>query len=859
MTIIKACHSKWPMPEGIESTINIVDSNNLEIIRTDLKLNQRDSMTIFLTDGIEDSEKFNLVLNNINKIGKSCDTYTVLCDWEDNISGNLYKGLVNLCDTAPFKNILLHITTMCCQHMNIKSAKKKIISFNLAKVKQQLKLTFPFSGLDINAISTLSDKKLHQSKWDIAGKLKTAIIANNSFDAVKLSKTSPDLLPNVLQGSKDPSTYIDDLCNKMAEIVIAVLKRYRKEVNLDFYTTIVEEIFQQLYPQTYGYQIWKRIKSTARTYWQPNDNEQTPKPGHQLIKIIKDFSDENGHFDINIICHSAGAIAGCELVKAIQKLKSARIRIGKIIFLAPACSFELFEEAIMGSSILREGFSMFVLKEEDEQKDIFIDNVYPRSFLQLASILENRIKSTPILGMERYCKKQPHISIENDAIEAFQAFREGSGNTRKVVYAGAPDCTAKRHDDFLTDEGTIDTIIQLLKNETPPQPLGALVPGNNTVGDKTNAARKDKHHRSNGRHMSAWHSLRQPNDNYLKIKVTRWKNKERKLKFSYTASVNGKKESDSFDVVHLLYDIKDYYNDSIKELEEAAFHKENLEEHLRRTGMKFYEELFPEGLRDTFYRLKDKVSTLIVDSFDEFIAWERCKMSWTNDDGTVQNGPFLCECFNMVRCGPLSLPVHIPLKNLAIIVPKSDLPNAQAEKEMLYELASKRSYMKITEIDPTVSKVINSFRAGEYDGFHFIGHIRSSEYANKYRMELNNGPVEPSHISGDARNLGRATPFVFLNSCYSAKTGLGLTNIGGWAAAFLRAGACCFIGSAFAVDDFQALKFATRFYIHLFSGCTVAEAAKHARLDIRTAGDPTWLYYAVYAHPFARLQEVPTG
>jgi len=858
MTIITADHSKWSMPDGIEPTINIVDRNNLEIIRADLKENQRESMSIFLTNGIENSEKFNVVLNNINKIGESCNTHTVLCDWEDDISGNLHKGLAVLCDTVPFKNILLHITTMCCQHMNISSVKKKTILFNLPKVKQQLKLKFPFSSLQVSPISTLSEKKLHQSKWELASKLKTAIIASNHFDFVQLSKTPHDLLPDVLKGGKDPSIYIDDLCNKMAEIIIVVLKRYRNEVNQDFYTTILEEIFRQLYSKNYGHQIWKQVKSSARTYWQ-HDSEHTPKPGHQLIKLIKDLSDENGQFDINIICHSAGAIAGCELVKAIQKLKSARIRIGKIIFLAPACSFELFEEAIMGSSILREGFSMFVLKEEDEQKDSFIDKVYPRSFLQLASLLENRIKSTPILGMERYCKKQADTSIENDAIETFQAFREGNGNTRKVVYAGAPECTAQRHDDFFTDPGTIDTITKLLKNERPPQPLGALVPGNSTMGHKTNTSRTDRHHRSGGRHMSAGNSLRQPADNYLKIKVTKWKKKERKLKFSYTASVNGKKESDSFGVVHLLYDIKDYYDDSVKEIEDATFHKENLEEHLHRTGMKFYEELFPEGLRDTFYRLKDKVSTLIVDSFDEFIAWERCKMCWENDDGTVQNGPFLCECFNMVRCGPLSLPVRIPLKNLAIIVPKSDLPNAQAEKEMLYALASKRSYMKITEIDPTVSKVINSFRAGEYDGFHFIGHIRSSEYVNKYRMELNNGPVEPTHISGDARNLGRATPFVFLNSCYSAKTGLGLTNIGGWAAAFLRAGACCFIGSAFAVDDFQALKFATRFYVHLFSGYTVAEAARHARLDIRAAGDPTWLYYAVYAHPFARLQEVATG
>ena len=55
--------------------------------------------------------------------------------------------------------------------------------------------------------------------------------------------------------------------------------------------------------------------------------------------------------------------------------------------------------------------------------------------------------------------------------------------------------------------------------------------------------------------------------------------------------------------------------------------------------------------------------------------------------------------------------------------------------------------------------------------------------------------LTPEDITGVVRNLGLARPLVFLNACQVGRSAMSLTNIGGWAAQFLRANASVFIGS----------------------------------------------------------------
>jgi CHAT domain-containing protein len=78
--------------------------------------------------------------------------------------------------------------------------------------------------------------------------------------------------------------------------------------------------------------------------------------------------------------------------------------------------------------------------------------------------------------------------------------------------------------------------------------------------------------------------------------------------------------------------------------------------------------------------------------------------------------------------------------------------------------------------------------------------------------------------------------------------------MGGFAKAFLSRKAGAFVGTLWSVGDAPARNFTESFYQVLLDGHTTAKAARIARSNAKTAVDPTWLAYAVYAHPDATLR-----
>ncbi|WP_194238801.1 CHAT domain-containing protein [Streptomyces spongiae] len=78
----------------------------------------------------------------------------------------------------------------------------------------------------------------------------------------------------------------------------------------------------------------------------------------------------------------------------------------------------------------------------------------------------------------------------------------------------------------------------------------------------------------------------------------------------------------------------------------------------------------------------------------------------------------------------------------------------------------------------------------------------------------------------------------------------------GWAPQFLNAGAGAFVGTLWPVRSRSALQFAEAFYDQLITNRQpLGQASLAARQTIRDlhGGDPTWLAYAVYGSPAARV------
>ncbi len=302
-----------------------------------------------------------------------------------------------------------------------------------------------------------------------------------------------------------------------------------------------------------------------------------------------------------------------------------------------------------------------------------------------------------------------------------------------------------------------------------------------------------------------------------------------------------------------------YFSDIYKQIEQLPVETEEdkaiATERLHAIGSELFTTLLPPDLQTLLWELQDRITTVWVQSDEPWVPWELCRLQG-KVDGRIVEGPFFCEAFELTRWIPgLARQSAMTLHDLGLIVPgDSGLLNAEAEATMVRALAG--DGRRVTDIPPDYVTVRTALGAGTHDAIHFTGHGRFPDHSNptKAEIELAGGrPLRPNDISGDVTNLGLAKPLVFLNACQAGRQSRGLTGVGGWASALLRAGACAFVGTHWEVTDDLAYEFARRFYEQIVAGATIGHAAHEARLAIRDAGDPTWLAYTVFADPDAAV------
>jgi hypothetical protein len=299
---------------------------------------------------------------------------------------------------------------------------------------------------------------------------------------------------------------------------------------------------------------------------------------------------------------------------------------------------------------------------------------------------------------------------------------------------------------------------------------------------------------------------------------------------------------------------------SRNKLSEAQFAAN--QEALREIGWDLYEQLWTPALSRAYRRLRDlrqeqpDLSLLII-SDEPWIPWE---MILPHED-ELPAEDFLCAQFRMTRwLAGRSLPEDFSLHQARVVVPKSNLPSVKAEQDFFsQELPKLRDDISYGgEWLDMASEVTEALRAGDVQLFHFACH-GDFDYTrpDESVLKLQGDSLRPSQIVGPMRTgVAHSKPLVFLNACHTGQTGFSLTNMGGWAARFVRAGASAFIGSLWEVNDELAAQFAIRFYTDLLAGQTLGDAFHAARAHIRKEdrANPTWLAYTLYADPNGRVK-----
>lgn len=257
---------------------------------------------------------------------------------------------------------------------------------------------------------------------------------------------------------------------KAGKILARVIGRFQDKRDHGLYATVVEEVLREFYVANVGSFIWGAMKKdTADTF--ADVGKAPTRAGWFLVQELGRMMKEGHRAEVSVVAHSAGAIYASHLLTHLAWARAEEshplpndFRLKNLIFLAPACSFTLFDRALVGhrQSLLFDHFRMFALSDPLEAGYWEIPAVYPRSLLYFVSgVVETEngqsAADLPLVGMQRYYTdaatyQQPEIEHVRSLLSQFADKRgevwseenRGDGLWSDAVRHGGFDSTDER-------------------------------------------------------------------------------------------------------------------------------------------------------------------------------------------------------------------------------------------------------------------------------------------------------------------------------------------------------------------------------------------------------------------------------
>lgn len=265
-------------------------------------------------------------------------------------------------------------------------------------------------------------------------------------------------------GGKSPT--LATIALFLARVIVAVVRRYRSETHHDPVPTSIEELLRAAYLADVGKFAWDAMKAKAQRMWK-DDGEKPGLDGHvggYLLRHLERLQSLKPNFKIDVVGHSAGAIAICQMLAAIDADKR-KVKLRNIVFLAPAVRLDLFARWIPRGPQIFQSFRSFTMTDEWEKDDQLVGALYPRSLLYLVSGCFEDRPDDAILGMERFLRK-----ATTSAGRDYDDVREWLKANNRIVYAPSDDAAdeglrtrAQHHGDFDDDKMTLNSLLWMAR------------------------------------------------------------------------------------------------------------------------------------------------------------------------------------------------------------------------------------------------------------------------------------------------------------------------------------------------------------------------------------------------------------
>jgi hypothetical protein len=274
---------------------------------------------------------------------------------------------------------------------------------------------------------------------------------------------SPDVLDDVAPVQEGTRGLISTvlLAKHVVAIVGNVIIRLARHRDHGVYLTIVEEVMREFYVRNAGKFLWDGMKKEVdEAFGTAGDCG-----GTAFVSQLKNLWAQGVRPRITLVGHSAGSIYVSRLLKELDRELPADFKVD-VIFLAPACTFAVFADAIKWAGKRIGGLRIFGMGNAIEMQDAIAGVAYPASLLYFVSgVLEDQ-QDMPLLGMQRYYD-QPYDGSGFEDLAFARAFefmrRKNALVWSDAKYGDGSSCDMRSHGGWVDAPATLASVLSILR------------------------------------------------------------------------------------------------------------------------------------------------------------------------------------------------------------------------------------------------------------------------------------------------------------------------------------------------------------------------------------------------------------
>lgn len=415
-----------------------------------------------------------MIARKMASVYRAAGSHPLTFVWETGLFETFRDNLTHIHGTKLFQKLLKWIVRRVAQRFGGLDGRGAGAPLPLAAIEAELAKPKPFESYDgpVTGLGTsrgrapvVEEHDLDGLQEDLEAELQEDVEGDEEIGVLLQEWKEHEVdarAKGIVSGIK--------IAKLLAVVAFRVIRRHVRNRDHGFYPTIVEELLREIYLADLGAWVWSRMKAKAANMWLPNDGRtgEELRAGAYVLDSLAKFQAKHPGFQVDLIGHSAGSIAICEMLRAAAA-RGTPLKIRWIVFLAPAGRSELGLAEIAHHPERYEHFRAYTMADEYERNDAMLPRIYTRSLLYFISgVLEPDEVDAPIMGMMRHASGNGAFS--SGTAREWADFMTGSSrlvlSDSALLNRDAPAgfrSTSRKHGAFDDDDATLESLTTILK------------------------------------------------------------------------------------------------------------------------------------------------------------------------------------------------------------------------------------------------------------------------------------------------------------------------------------------------------------------------------------------------------------